>query len=338
MNGIARLPAKDRRQLFVEAGARRGLPPFHVEKDFWVCWVLGVLFGDADAGSHLTFRGGTSLSKAWGIIERFSEDIDISMSRPWLGNSKDPAENGLISAERERRLKALRDDCREAIRSRIHPLLENAAGTLQDVFHLEVEPLDKARDPFCLHFHYPTTQLAAPSDYNRPAVKVELSGRAEGWPMEPRTIRPYVAEEFPNVAGPCELMLSCVHPARTFWEKAALVHEHNSRPEAKPLSPAQARHLYDLNRLWTEAAVAQAGGFRELFTGVKAHRAAFFAYNWVDYSSLIPSTLCLRPRDERLAEWRNDYARMRPMFFSDPPSFDLLVSGLETIEKGLATL
>jgi len=339
MNGIARLSAKDRRQLFTEAGARRGLPPFHVEKDFWVCWALGVLFGDADVGGHLTFRGGTSLSKAWGIIERFSEDIDISMSRPWLGEAKDPAERGIVPAERERRLKALRDSCRVMIQTRIHPLLEKAAAeTIQDPFRMETEALEKARDPFCLHFHYPTTELVAPLDYNRAAVKIELSGRAEGWPMEPRTIRSYVAEEFPNVAGPGELTLSCVHPARTFWEKAALVHEHNSRPEAKPLSTAQARHLYDLNRLWNEAAVARTRGFRELFAGVKDHRAAFFAYKWVDYGRLMPSTLRLCPPDDRLTEWKSDYTRMRPMFFGNPPSFDHLVRGLETIEKVLATL
>jgi predicted nucleotidyltransferase component of viral defense system len=84
MNAIAQLSARDRRDLFTEAAARTGLPPFHLEKDFWVCWTLGVLFQHPETKSHLTFRGGTSLSKAWQIIERFSEDIDLSISRQWF--------------------------------------------------------------------------------------------------------------------------------------------------------------------------------------------------------------------------------------------------------------
>jgi hypothetical protein len=339
MNQIASLPAKDRRQLFNEAAVQRGLPPFHVEKDFWVCWVLGILFGDAAIGGHLTFRGGTSLSKAWGIIERFSEDIDISMSRPWLGETKDPAEPEINPPERERRLQVLRNQCREMIRSRLHPLLEESANRiLKTTYRLEIEPLEKARDPFCIHFHYPAAENSTPTDYHRPAVKIELSGRAEGWPMESRTIQPYVAQVFPDLARSCAVTLSCVHPARTFWEKASLVHEHNIRPESKPLSTAQARHLYDLVRLWTVGGVAQTTGFGELFTGVKQHREAFFGYKWVDYSVLVPPTLRLRPPDDRLADWRNDYSRMRSMFYGEPPSFDDLLKGIDEIERGLTTL
>jgi hypothetical protein len=104
------------------------------------------------------------------------------------------------------------------------------------------------------------------------------------------------------------------------------------------LSAKDRRQLYDLNRLWNEAAVARTQGFRELFTGVKDHRAAFFAYKWVDYGRLMPSTLRLCPPDDRLIEWKSDYTRMRPMFFGNPPSFDHLVRGLETIEKVLSTL
>jgi predicted nucleotidyltransferase component of viral defense system len=81
MNRIASLSSAERRAVFNEAGVSLGLPPFHVEKDFWVCWVLGTLFGDAGVGPHLTFRGGTSLSMGWGLIERFSEDIDLAMAR-----------------------------------------------------------------------------------------------------------------------------------------------------------------------------------------------------------------------------------------------------------------
>ena len=103
MNILASLPRDERRALFTETGASLGLDPFYVEKDFWVCWVLEVLFNNETTGPHLTFRGGTSLSKAWAVIERFSEDVDLAMSRPWLGDASDPGDGGLVGVASQRR-------------------------------------------------------------------------------------------------------------------------------------------------------------------------------------------------------------------------------------------
>lgn len=337
MNTVALLPAQDRRALFTETGAAQGLPPFHVEKDFWVCWVLAALFGHEDIGPNLTFRGGTSLSKAWRVIERFSEDIDLAMSRAWLGPAKDPGEPGISSSEKERRLKALRDECREMITGNLAPALQRTAKSLAEPFRIEIEPLAKARDPFCIHFEYPGTSLRPPADYNQALVKIELSGRADRWPMVDRVIRPYIADTFPAETGNPQLTLSCVRPERTFWEKAALIHEQNTRPEKRALAPRQARHLSDLMHLWN-ADVAAADGFGALFTGVKAHRSTYFDDAWVDYETLTPGSLRLVPPEARLADWRADYQAMRSMFFNEPAGFDELVQQLRLIEQSLARL
>jgi hypothetical protein len=339
MNTVALLSAEDRLALFTETGAAQGLHPFHVEKDFWVCWVLATLFGHGEIGPNLTFRGGTSLSKAWGLIERFSEDIDLAMSRSWLGTAKDPGEAGITSSEKERRLKALRDECREMIAGKLAPVLQTAAKSLSEPFRIEIEPLEKARDPFCIHFEYPGTNLRPPADYNKAMVKIELSGRADGWPMADRMVRPYIADTFPRETGNPRLQLSCVRPERTFWEKAALIHEQNVRAEerALTLAPRQARHLSDLVRLWS-ANVGTADGFATLFAGVKAHRATYFDYAWVNYETLAPGDLQLVPPVTRLAGWRADYQAMRPMFFKDPIGFDELVQQLRLIEESLKRL
>ena len=337
MNTVALLSPEDRRALFTETAARMGLPPFHVEKDFWVCWVLEVFFHDAAVGANLTFRGGTSLSKAWGMIERFSEDIDLAMSRSWLGDAKEPGEVGITSSEKERRLKALRDECREMISKVLCPVLENAAATLSVPCRIEVDPLQNARDPFCLYFEYPSTGLQPPADYNKAMVKIELSGRADGWPMEERTIRPYVAEAFPEQTGDPRLALSCVRPERTFWEKAALVHEQNIRPGERPLAPRQARHLYDLGRLW-DREVYSADGFQSLFEGVKAHRRTYFDYKWVDYGSLTVRTLSLVPPEDRLEAWRGDYGAMKAMFIQEEPAFEEILDRLRSIQGALSCL
>jgi len=337
MNAVALLSAEDRLALFTETGAAQGLPPFHVEKDFWVCWVLATLFGHGEIGPNLTFRGGTSLSKAWGLIERFSEDIDLAMSRSWLGPAKDPGEAGISSSEKERRLKALRDECREMIANKLAPALQSAAESLPEPFHITIEPLATARDPFCIHFEYPGTGLRPPADYNKAMVKIELSGRADRWPMADKIVRPYVADTFPVETGDPRLTLSCVRPERTFWEKASLIHEQNVRPEERPLAPRQARHLSDLVRLWN-ADISAIDGFLALFTGVKAHRRTYFDYVWVDYESLTPGGLKLVPPKARLADWQADYQAMRPMFFYEPPDFDELVQQLRIIEEALTRL
>jgi hypothetical protein len=336
MNTVALFSLAERQNLFTETGVRTGLPPFHVEKDFWVCWVLSVLFGHSEVGPNLTFRGGTSLSKAWGIIERFSEDIDLAMSRDWLGLAKNPGEPGISASEKERRLKALRDECREVIANKLVPVLTDAAQVLNAPYRLEVEPLDKARDPFCVYFTYPSSGLRPSADYNQATVKIELSGRAADWPMEEKDIRPYVAERFPQQTGNPKISLSCVRPERTFWEKAALIHEQNARTEEKALAPRQARHLSDLVRLWATDEVKNAENFLPLFDGVKAHRRSYFDYAWVNYEQLTPGRLQLVPPSARLPEWRADYQAMRAMFFSEPLGFDELVQQLRSIEDSLA--
>jgi len=337
MNTVAQLPAKDRLALFTETAASLGLPPFHVEKDFWVCWVLAALFNHPEIGPNLTFRGGTSLSKAWGVIERFSEDVDLAMSRDWLGDTKDPGEVGITSSEKTRRQKSLRGECREMITNQLIPALHAAANQLPEAFRIEVEPLDQARDPFCVHFEYPGTSLSPPADYNKAMVKVELSGRADGWPMTDRLVKPYIADVFPDQTGNPGLSLSCVRPERTFWEKAALIHEQLTRPEQAPLKLHQARHLSDLVRLWN-AGIRNETGFQSLFTGVKAHRHGYFDYPWIDYDRLQPGDLKLVPPAPRLAEWRSDYQAMRSMFFKAPPEFDELVQQLRIIEQSLTSL
>lgn len=193
MNAIAQLSARDRRELFTEAAARSSLPPFHLEKDFWVCWTLGVLFGHDETRQHLTFRGGTSLSKAWRIIERFSEDIDLSISRQWFEDEKDPGEPGLSPSEVEKRLAKLRRHCRVAIETKLRPVLEEAIASLPGSPRIEMEPLEQARDPFCIHVHYPQTDLKAPEGL-QPSLG---EGRTE-WSSGRMA---HGATEFPAVCG-----------------------------------------------------------------------------------------------------------------------------------------
>jgi hypothetical protein len=333
MKVIATLPKDDRRALFSETGVRLGLPPFHVEKDFWVCWALSVLFGDSRAARHLAFRGGTSLAKCWGLIDRFSEDIDLSMARAWFTEVQNPGEPGISKSEREKRLKSLREECRTVVADVLAPMLAEAISSLPEPASIEIEPLEKARDPFCIHIHYPGSGLAAPAFYHRASVKIELSGRAEGTPVQTRPLISYASKEFPAIDPDGAIALPCVLPERTFWEKAALLHEQNTRPVGKPPAPRQARHLYDLCKLWES--VGSSTQLWMLFPEVIAHRKAFFDYTWVNYTALAPSSLKLIPPEAALQEWQADYIAMQSMFHSKPLEFQELLETLKKIEKSL---
>lgn len=156
--------------------------------------------------------------------------------------------------------------------------------------------------------------------------------------MEPRTFRPYAVEHFAQLQEGTEIIVPTVSPARTFWEKAALVHEQLCRPGARPPAAFQARHLYDLHRLWQQPEIVKAPGMVALFHSVRQHRATFFGYQWMNYADLTAAALKLVPSSAQESVWRDDYARMKAMFFNAPPSFDEVLASLGEIERGLAAL
>ena len=334
MKQILELKAVERADVFTQAGVEIGLPAYYVEKDFWVCWVIGLLFGHGRMGPHLTFRGGTSLSKGWGLISRFSEDVDIAMSREWVDPTlPNPGDAGLTAAARDRRLRQLRRACRKAIRDEVVPLLEASAAALGEKARVEVVSLDEARDPFEVRLHYPLCGLEVPERYHQQVVKIELSGRADAWPQEHRPISPFLADALPKLGPWVPMQVACVMPARTFWEKASLLHERYAQGTAEKLGVRQARHLYDLVQLWTH--VRDESGLLALFDEVKVHRKTFFNYGCVDYEHLTPGGLVLVPPDDQIAAWKGDYEMMGSMFIGDRPPFDHLIEAIGAIEDNL---
>ena len=169
-----------------------------VEKDFWVCWTLRELFTLPAIGDHLTFKGGTSLSKAWQIIQRFSEDIDLIVDKEALGFGGDAAPDKVPSnKQRKARLENLMEVCRQWVQGILQPALTaRLLATLGDTdWRIEVDP--DMPDGQCLLFHYPSAFQQKSAGYVRPVVKIELGARSDDWPHEMKSIQPYVTECFP---------------------------------------------------------------------------------------------------------------------------------------------
>jgi predicted nucleotidyltransferase component of viral defense system len=334
MDAFLALPAERRGFAFQQVDADMGLQALSVEKDFWVCWTLRELFALPDLGSHLTFKGGTSLSKAWKLIERFSEDIDLIVDKDVLGfGGEDAPDKAPSNKQRKARLEGLMDACRTWVQGSLQPAFAARLGSVLGAsgWKLEVDP-DMA-DGQCLLFHYPSVFAPGVAGYVRPVVKIELGARSDDWPHEEKLIQPYVLERFPafDPARPFPVRVLAVE--RTFWEKACLLHEETFRPADKPRKLRMARHYYDLWCLLRAGVGQRALAQPALFQRVAEHRELFFRYSWVDYSSHKPGTFRLAPPAAHVANWRADYQEMLgPMFFGATPTFDEMVGAAAEFE------
>ena len=185
MDQFARRSEADKQAYFELAADRKGLSKEIIEKDFWVCWTLKQLFNLSDIGQHLIFKGGTSLSKAYNVIERFSEDIDISIDKAYLGHSHDrDPETAPSSKKQQALIKELSSTCRKFVGSKlINQLNQNITQSLKSIdapWKLELDSADK--DGQSILFYYPTQHKKIYSNYVQPAVKIELGARGAGNP------------------------------------------------------------------------------------------------------------------------------------------------------------
>lgn len=334
MDAFIRLPADQRRNAFVETEARLGLNRTSVEKDLWVCWTLREIFQLPDIGAHLFFKGGTSLSKAWRLIDRFSEDIDIVIDRAYLGFAGDASPERAPSKKQQRqRLEDLRKACQQAIRDRLQPaFISHMGATLpkDQACNLINDPDDPDGQTLLLQY----SSVFPPSDYVRPAVKIEMGARSDTEPSETPSIRTYVAEALPEIRGMDAFPVRVVAARRTFWEKAMLLHEETFRPAGKPRKARLARHYYDLWCLITKGIADQAVADDGLFNRVLSHREVFFRWSWMDYTKMRRGSLRLVPPEDQLKDWAADYTAMgTEMFFGEVPPFETVLKVVGNFES-----
>lgn len=304
MREFLEMPEERRRLVCTQTGTQLNMADVTVEKDFWVCWILDKLFRLSTWGEHLTFKGGTSLSKGWRLIERFSEDIDIVMNRGALGFDGENAPEAATSRKQTRnRLEALRLACQHCIEKNIKPVLHESISAdipSTQTWELVNDPDDPNKQT--LLFFYPTA-FPAQAEYLRRAVKIEMGARSDTEPSEVIKIHPYISEAFSALFLVSNIEVRAVAPKRTFWEKAMLLHEETFRPiEGKRRSQYLARHYYDLYQLIQAGVAEEAAADLDLFSSIAEHRKIFFRYSWLDYNTLAAGKLQLVPADDQLPE------------------------------------
>lgn len=345
MDKVALLPAGDRAALFGETGAGRGVADTIIEKDFWVCWTLRRLFGlPKGAMATLVFKGGTSLSKAFGAIRRFSEDIDMSFDRAELGytGDRDPERVGISRKQAERLIDDLVADVERHIAEELLPALcaaiaEQLGEPANGEWTLEID----AADAQTVNFYYPTALTAAEYEgmaYITPRVKLELGARGNPWPTEEKIIRPYAADDYPDFFEEPDTVVTVLSARRTFWEKATALHAEAHRPANSPTPQYFSRHYYDLAMLLdTDEGKAAATDLEQLAQVVK-HKATFFRSGWASYDTAQPGTLQLLPNEERLKDLHADYRAMAPMMFDKSSlPFDEILAKIAVLQESINT-
>ena len=329
-------PPRDRLDLFLETANRLGAPVGNVEKDFWVCWTLNALYRERPAaGPRLLFKGGTSLSKAYGLIRRFSEDIDITVFRDDLGEPASIEELEVLSKrERRVRLDTIRDACRAYITG---PLREILGAQLTDATsgagRVEIDEADP--DGQTLLVWYPEVE---PRDetYVRPVVRIESGAKSAFDPNRPVTIRPYISEE----AGGLDLAIgnvTTIKATRTFWDKVVIAHGlrrwHERRGVLRQEGQRVSRHYYDLHCLLDSDVGRAALADRDLGADCVQHARVFFDRPDYDLASAEPGTFAVAPTEAMVEPLARDYANTTPMIFGTAPAFEDILASANEIEE-----
>lgn len=321
MDNVARLPAAERSALFAETAARMKTTPAVAEKDFWVTWVLDRLFSDDELARQLMFKGGTSLSKVYRLIERFSEDIDLILDWRALSGEDPLAER---SKARQEKLNAAINEQAQAFIG--GELLARIEGALGDLCRCGIA----ADDPHVIDIRYPAS---FPDRYLRPELRLEIGPLAAWLPHENKLISSYAADQFPQVFARRECSVRVIKAERTFWEKATILHHEAHRPEGNTQPPRYSRHYYDLARMAAAPVKDAALANLELLADVVAFKQRFYPRGWARYDLAVPGSVRLVPGEAVLTTVETDYRAMTNMIFGEVPTFSEILASLQALEE-----
>lgn len=326
------LSTTDKQAIFNEVSAQINLSSAAIEKDWWVVRTLELVFTSSIA-PHTVFKGGTSLSKAWNLIDRFSEDIDLALDRRFLGIEKPDSEMTGSQVSKLRKLSA------KFITEKYFPELAQlfkAAGLKVEIKLGEIKTDDQ--DPLIIEIYYDT--LTDPIPYLKPRVLIDIGSRSLIEPFNERSFTSMVEEKYKGKAfADNNIVIPSVNPQRTFLEKIFLLHEEFQLPIEKIKVERKSRHLYDVEKLMdTEYAMAALGN-KALYQTIVEHRAKLTPLRGIDYANHTPDKINPIPPDAMMGEWEKDYQIMQESMLNNPSlPFDKLIERMQEIKARINNL
>ena len=332
MKGIARLSNEERQELFEVTAIKMGMRPEVIEKDFWVCFMLDHLFHDCKYKDAFVFKGGTSLSKAYHVIERFSEDIDLIFdwrkiikdeSNPWAERSRTKQDNYN---------KQINKDAAEFYKNSLIPELNEELSLKLGEGEWTETDLD---DELVVNFVYP--QIFE-TEYIIPHVRLEIGPLAEWLPSHVTSISPFVAEQYGQLFNQKRTDILTIDAERTFWEKVVILHKIANFPEGKALPHRYARHLYDVYCLGNSEIKKTAFERKSLLEKDVAFKQKFYYTKSAHYEKATVKEIKLIPADSIMQSLREDYTAMKNMLYGVAPDFDDILAYLEKLEAEIHKL
>jgi hypothetical protein len=285
----------------------------------------------------VVFKGGTSLSKVFKAIQRFSEDIDLSVSPEALGFSEEEIENIQSRTGREKRFEEVQEACEGYVKGRFREALEKSIsevlGKKKDADSWLEFSMDSRTDSPMLTFAYPTA-LPKSGEYIQKSIKLEFGSLTDQRPRGTHTIRPIIFEALTTLEPEDEKVVA-LEVERTFWEKATILHKEYHRPKDIRIPDRYARHYSDMASLWNHPSHEIALKDLSLLKRVVLFKTRYFNSGWANYDSAKIGSLKLHPPASRVEELKRDFNAMEAMFLGKPPAFEEMLQTLKTAEKML---
>ena len=330
MNRIAKLSQEDRRFIFLTTSQKTGKSFAVIEKDYWVCYLIDYLFTKSDFKDLLIFKGGTSLSKGFELINRMSEDIDLILNWKALGEeyNLDAIENddSLSKTKLDKIKKEITLKTNRYLKDEFAPKLSK--GIKEDLgYEINVSCVDE-NGGIVIYIDYPKN---IKDDYLREVVKLEIGPLAALTPTQIVEIKPYCYDDFSSLFTKNSILVNTVKPERTFWEKATILHREYCRPKEKPMPVRYFRHYYDLYMLGKSLYKDLALNNKELLTAVVHFKQTFYKETWMDYFDILKNGIHLIPDDYRFKDLKEDYNKMKEMIIAIIP-FDEIMENLKFLE------
>ena len=305
-----------------------------IEKDWWVTAVLRALF-NLPYAQHLSFKGGTSLSKCWHLINRFSEDIDIAIDREYLGFSGKLSRTQISDKLRRATCSFVRETMQYDLAEQLYK-----NGITKNKYQVNVDITSiSTTDPETININYDSALTFSVESENGlyilPKVKVEVSGRSMSEPVSEVPIESMIDYIYPKApfAEP-KFNVRTVLPERTFLEKIFLLHEEFAKDNALIKMERMSRHMYDIGQMLKTPIAESAIRNKQLYRQVVEHRRTFIGLRGFDYDSLYPNTLNFIPPTSIIEQWKADYENMLiHMIYGETVSFEELVNNLYELNK-----
>lgn len=330
MNNFFQLSTEDKQLVLQQASARLGLPPQAIEKDLWVTTILQIVF-TLPFADKLIFKGGTSLSKVWHQIERFSEDIDLAVDRSLFDMDGDLT---------KKQIKKLRKVSSLFVREEFCPALQKGIEQygLSALCSIEPQPDGEGDntypEPRKIFVKYQSA-WTEPMEYLSPVVMLEIGARSLLEPNEQTSICSMVEELFPTIQTTLvDSQVATALASKTFLEKVFLLHELFSVEGRGEIAERKSRHLYDLSRMMDNDFALNAINDDKLWESIRHHREIFTSVRGMDYTPDVRKRICLIPPTDIRSAWKEDYKSMcSSMIFGEKPTFEELLRQMETLEK-----